>query len=96
MDKQKAASRYPISRRGFVKGLAGATLLISGSGCASISSSPSTTPAKVARSPSPSPSPMPGATLYTYQGHAQAVLALDWSPNSARIASGSLDKTVQV
>ena len=34
--------------------------------------------------------------LYTYRGHADAVDALARSPDSQRIASGSLDKTVQI
>src|SRR5579872_7164939 len=94
MDKQKACDEASISRRAVLKGLAGTALLISGAGCASSTSpsSPTPTPTKVVSSPSP----RPGATLYTYQGHASAVLALDWSPDSARIASGSQDKTVQI
>ncbi len=37
-----------------------------------------------------------GTTLFTYHGHTDFVLAVGWSPDSKRIASGSLDKTVQV
>jgi serine/threonine protein kinase len=35
-------------------------------------------------------------TLYTFHGHNKNVLALAWSPRGDLIASGSLDKTVQV
>ena len=39
-----------------------------------------------------------GTTLITYPGHTYetGVLAVAWSPNGQRIASGSGDKTVQV
>ncbi len=37
----------------------------------------------------------PGA-LYTYRGHSDGVDAVAWSPDGRRIASGSLDTTVQV
>ena len=49
-------------------------------------------------SPSPlSPTSVPaGTTLYTYRGHSSAVGAVAWSPDGKRIASGSVDGTVQV
>ena len=34
--------------------------------------------------------------LYTYRGHSGGVNAVAWSPDGRRIASGSVDKTVQV
>ncbi len=37
-----------------------------------------------------------GTVIYTYHGHSDAVLAVAWSPDGRRIASGSNDKTVQV
>jgi WD40 repeat protein/serine/threonine protein kinase len=37
-----------------------------------------------------------GGNVYTYHGHASAVLAVAWSPDGKDIASGSRDKTVQV
>src|SRR5258707_222927 len=41
--------------------------------------------------------PTPAATLlYTYSGHTDAVWGSYWSPDSARIASCSLDDTVQI
>ena len=94
MDKHNVCDRFSLSRRAVIKGLAGTALLISGIGCASSTSpsSPSPTPTKAV----PSPSPTVGTTLYTYQGHASAVLVLDWSPDGARIASGSQDKTVRI
>lgn len=37
-----------------------------------------------------------GTTLNEYHGHTKSILALSWSPKDNLIASGSLDKTVQV
>jgi len=37
-----------------------------------------------------------GTRLLTYNGHSQDVFAVAWLPNSRRIASGSLDGTVQI
>ncbi len=37
-----------------------------------------------------------GTTLNAYHGHTRSILALSWSPRDNMIASGSLDKTVQV
>jgi len=37
-----------------------------------------------------------GTLVYTYGGHSQPVLAVAWSPDGTRIASGSWDSTVQV
>jgi len=37
-----------------------------------------------------------GKTLTTYRGHSDSVYAVTWSPDSTHIASGSLDRTVQV
>jgi WD domain, G-beta repeat len=51
--------------------------------------------------PSPTPSPTPtaaplGTTLYTYQGHSNRVNTAVWAPDGKRIASGSVDTTVQI
>jgi WD40 repeat protein/tetratricopeptide (TPR) repeat protein len=40
--------------------------------------------------------PSPGALLCTYHGHAQKITAVQWSPHGKRIASASMDGTVQV
>jgi Tol biopolymer transport system component len=40
--------------------------------------------------------PAPGTILLTYTGHLGAVVAVAWSPDSKRVASGSSDQTVQV
>jgi WD40 repeat protein len=40
--------------------------------------------------------PPRGTTLFVYHGHTLRVLAVTWSPNGRRIASGGIDKTVQV
>jgi len=37
-----------------------------------------------------------GTLLYTYLGHVTEVESVAWSPDGTHIASGSLDKTVQV
>ena len=37
-----------------------------------------------------------GVTSFIYRGHAAGVIAIAWSPDGTRIASASLDKTVQV
>src|SRR6266542_2299065 len=47
--------------------------------------------------PVPTPTSLSaGATLYTYEGHSNAVNAVEWSPDSKRIVSGSDDQTAQV
>ena len=47
--------------------------------------------------PTSTATPRPqGTIIYTYRGHIGEVKAVAWSPDSTRIASGGLDKTVQV
>ncbi|HVU70571.1 MAG TPA: protein kinase [Ktedonobacteraceae bacterium] len=46
--------------------------------------------------PFPLPAIPGGGRLYTYKGHCAAVWSAAWSPNGRSIASGSLDRTVQV
>jgi len=55
-----------------------------GSGAASPTSAPTTNVIEM------------GTTLNEYHGHTKSVLALAWSPRNNMIASGSLDKTVQI
>src|SRR6266487_4277454 len=77
------------SRREVLRGLAGLMIAISLDGCAQALSSSS--------APVPTPTPRPhGSILYTYRGHTDRILTVAWSPNGKYIASGSLDKTVQV
>ncbi len=79
---------YP-SRRDVLRGMAGFMIAVSLESCAQVLSSAST--------PVPTPTPhRPGSLLYTYRGHTDRIPAVAWSPNGKYIASGSLDKTVQV
>jgi WD40 repeat protein len=45
---------------------------------------------------STSTKPSVGTTLLSYRGHSANVMAISWSPDGNRIASGAQDKTVQV
>ena len=91
MDKNSQACLPLHSRRLFLKGLIGATVTIGATGGGSSTSGTTSTPTNAAAS-----SQTAGTTLFTYQHHTQVVLALSWSPNGTRIASGSEDETVQV
>ena len=42
------------------------------------------------------PPPSPGTTLLTYRGHLYYIWSVAWSPDAKHIASGSVDRTVQV
>lgn len=77
-----------LSRRDVLRLLAAFTLGLGIEGCMQ---SPSTSSAP----PTPTPNPI-GKVLYLYRGHKLRVIAVAWSPNGTYIASGSLDKTVQV
>ncbi len=88
------AARRGISRRGFTVGLA-VGLAIGGiawmfSQASQNIQSPQTFPQSSPQSPQSLP------LLYTYSGHAGGVEAVAWSPDGKRIASGSVDNTVQV
>ncbi len=77
-----------LTRRTVIKSLVGLTLALSGYACA---------PAGPPSAPVPTVTPRPlGSTIYTYNGHTDRVTSVAWSLDGKRIASGSVDKTVQV
>src|SRR5690349_9151900 len=80
--------RNALSRRHMLQGLAAFLLPLSIEGCAQSSSAAVPTPAPTHRPP--------GSVLYTYRGHTDRVTTVGWSPDGKHIASGSLDRTVQV
>ncbi len=55
---------------------------------------PQAAPSRVLQRPKSTP-PI-GTRLLTFQGHTNAVIAVAWSPDSTRLASGSHDKTIQI
>lgn len=65
-----------------------------------VSPTPSQTAVQVETTATPTQGKTPSPqipSIYIYKGHSQAVTAATWSPNNGtRIASGSLDHTVQV
>ncbi len=78
-----------LSRRLFLQSLTGFIVTLSINGCSPVVPSSSTT------IPTPTPRPY-GSFISSYRGHTKRVTTIAWSPNGANIASGSLDKTVQV
>lgn len=84
----KQVIRY-FSRRFFLQSLAGFALATGIEGCTQ------TTSSSVSTTPTPKPQAY-GKVLLSYRGHRMRVTAVAWSPNGTYIASGSLDKTVQV
>ncbi len=83
-----------LSRRIFLRGLAGFMLTMSIDGCAQVVSSSSTNGQRQATAPT-NHRPY-GSVLVSYRGHTKRVTTVAWSPDGKYIASGSLDKTVQV
>lgn len=75
-----------LSRRIFLRSLVGFMLTMSIDGCAQSVASPSAHP--ISR-------PF-GSVISAYRGHTMRITAVAWSPDGKYIASGSLDKTVQV
>ena len=51
---------------------------------------------KVPPTPPKLPKPPIGTRLLIYRGHSDSVMTLAWSPDGSRIASGSIDKTMQI
>src|SRR6266516_1106572 len=90
MFKQDTQANVLIHRRTAIKGLAGLLLLACSSSCASPTSFTTTTPTPTATS---RPS---GSVIHVYRGHTDRVTTVAWSPDGRYIASGSLDKTVQI
>jgi WD40 repeat protein len=93
--KASRPAQRGISRRAVIVGLLaglgiGGKILAWVSQGSDITQSPQTFP----QSP-PQAFPDPHL-LYTYGGHSDSVNAVAWSPDGTRIASGSVDKTVQV
>ena len=82
--------KEPISRRSVVKGLLSLTLMVGGVGCSSSGSVSTPTPTATA-----TPRSL-GKIIYSYQGHSARVTTVAWSSDGKRVASGSVDKTVQV
>jgi WD40 repeat protein len=80
---------YSLTRRDVLRGMAGLMLAIGLEGCAqTLSSSQTVTPTPKAHAQ--------GDVLYTYRGHTNRVTSVAWAPGGKYIASGSLDRTVQV
>lgn len=77
-----------LTRRDIIKGMAGLLLAVSLESCSQALSSSPSAPTPVTR--------LPGSVYYTYRGHTDRIPTVAWSPNGKYIASGSLDKTVQV
>ncbi len=92
MRKRRHQHTGYLSHRIILLCLAVFLLSMSIDGCAqSVSSSPSS-PVTV-----PTPTPRPhGSVISSYRGHTMRITAVSWSPDGKYIASGSLDKTVQV
>ncbi len=84
-----------ISRRTVLLRLARLTVVgVAGSSLVLLAcSKPPTAPSTSLSTPTPLSL---GTTLYTYGGHSDIVIAVAWSPDGRRIASGSVDKTVQL
>lgn len=86
MHKQTHSITGSLSRRFILRSMAGLLLTMSIDGCVqAVSSLPAI----------PTPRPQ-GGVISSYRGHKMRVTSVAWSPDGAYIASGSLDKTVQI
>lgn len=95
---QKERSAEKISRRTAVKRLIGVPLILLSTGCAPFGSS-STSRERGFPTPSapyPTAPAYPSQDIYTYSGHTKGVSTVAWAPDGKRIASGSVDTTVQI
>lgn len=97
------ASQRHFSRRTMLGGLILLGAGVAGCSSSSFAQTPASPTTRVAPTATPTPSPTPtptpaalGTTLYTYQGHPERVNTVAWAPDGQRIASGSIDTTVQV
>src|SRR6266536_3423688 len=88
MRKQTNQLTAYLSRRVILRGLAGFIVTMSIDACAQPGSSSTTVP-------TPTPRPY-GSVISTYRAHTMRVTTVAWSPDGKYIASGSLDKTVQI
>ncbi len=88
MRKQTNQLTAYLSRRVILRGLAGFIVTMSIDACAQPGSSSTTVP-------TPTPRPY-GRVISTYRAHTMRVTTVAWSPDGKYIASGSLDKTVQI
>lgn len=94
MDRQIDRLTGIVSRRVMLQGLVGCVFAMSVDGCAnSTQSGGSTSSVAVAATPTVRPV---GSVIYTYRGHMKRPTSVAWSMDGRYIASGSLDKTVQV
>ena len=81
----KVMQEQDVTRRIFLKTLAGLAMACVGNGLVACSSGSTSVS-----------SPPQGKPLFTYNGHSDFVFAVAWSPDGTRIASGNDDHEVHV
>ncbi len=87
--QNKELSIVYSSRRSVLRGLIGLLTMLSIEGC----TQPFASSSPAVLHPTPRAE---GSVLYSYRGHSSRVTSAAWSPDGKYIASGALDKTVQV